>query len=302
MSLRPSPRLPPRFNRPVTNEMRTFVARRHARKRQERLKRWKRLLRRTAQLVNSFERTFVRWLIVGLAAVLLLGIGFVLFSPIVEVREVRVRRTDPRLDSEKVQHALTPLFGRHLLFLSAQEVAQLLRKPVPDLSEVRVRKEYPDRLILHIGLEPLIAQLRIEPDAGALQGSVQSSSGAYLTVMGRYVQSPAHISPSLPLVTVVDWSVRPVPGDPLISPDFLSLLETAEKALEEEFGQEVRTRLVYLRAREFHLGLDRFSLWFDRKSPLEDHLARYRIFLTSVPLGELKEYVDLRLSDRVAYR
>jgi hypothetical protein len=59
---------------------------------------------------------------------------------------------------------------------------------------------------------------------------------------------------------------------------------------------------VYLRSREFHILLDHFSLLFDMRNPVETHLRRYKVFLNSVPLDQIKEYVDLRLNGKVVYR
>ena len=79
-------------------------------------------------------------------------------------------------------------------------------------------------------------------------------------------------------------------------------MHNAEQALDEQFGQKVRSRSVYLRAQEFHLLTQQYSLWFDLKSPLEAQLLRYRLFLQTVGKDTAKEYIDLRLTDRVVYK
>jgi len=236
---------------------------------------------------------------------LLLAFGLLVFSPLVEVREVKVVRLDARLDIEGVQKILTPFFGRHLFFLPTHEVKEVLEKSIKDVKDVKVSKNYPSELSVRIKLDPLVAGIKIrEPDS---VGEVFTTTGAavnFLTDEGIYVIAPLpEGAPALPLISVEDWGVRPVEGDLLISPElFLRMIE-AERSLGEQFGHTIKGRTVFIRAQEFHLHLKRgIDLWFDRASPLEDQLLRYRTFLRSVSLDEVEEYVDLRVSDRVVYK
>jgi hypothetical protein len=64
----------------------------------------------------------------------------------------------------------------------------------------------------------------------------------------------------------------------------------------------VFTRTLFLRAQEYHLQTREWTLWFDMRSSIEDHLQRYRIFLREIPHEEVREYIDLRLKDRVVYK
>ena len=74
------------------------------------------------------------------------------------------------------------------------------------------------------------------------------------------------------------------------------------EGLGDKFALSVPGRIVFLRAREFHLRTKAFDLWFDLRSPLAEHLARFKIFLASISKEEVEQYIDLRLSDRVVYR
>lgn len=265
---------------------------------------WRRSARRLQKAVKEWEVVFRHWLIVIVAGAVLLAVGLLVFSPILQVREVRVQRT-PRLDVEEVQRVLSPTFGRHLAFLSPYEVSLLLRKEIPDVNTIEVSKEYPSTLIVRITLDTIIARLQID-DPEALEDR-RANTGAlaqdYLTDEGMYVTYPL-VEEEEPLlhIRLVDWGVRPNPGTKLLSKEFLDRVRATEQALVTQFGQEVRARAVYLRAREYHITTDRFTLWFDIASSLEDQLQRYRIFLRTVGPGEALHYVDLRLSDRVVYK
>lgn len=292
-------RLPKRFRRPVSQGTRMLVQRRYERQRKMRLDLWRRRLRRFGEKLGKLRRH----LAITALALILLGIaGFfavALFSPIMRVGEVRVIRTDTRLDIEQVQSLLSPLFGRHLLLLSGYDVRTLLEDGMPDLKTVEANKDYPSTLVVRITLDPLIARLKIVgPEAEA---AVQEGMD-YLTSEGVYIASGRASGESLPSITLVDWGARPIAGEALLTPEFLLRIAAAERELNEQFGQETLERTAYMRAQEFHLKTAQWTLWFDMRSPLDEQVGRYRLFLREVPVGEVKEYVDLRLKDRVVYR
>ena len=119
--------------------------------------RWDRWIRQWRRFVERLAKLRRHLLIaaVGLVAIgVVIFFAIALFSPVMRLSEVRVVRTDTRLDLEEVQHALAPLFGRHLLLLSAFEVRQLLEGSLPDLQSVSVGKDYPSTLVVKVTLDP----------------------------------------------------------------------------------------------------------------------------------------------------
>lgn len=254
-----------------------------------------------------------KWVWVLLGSLALLFLCLFLFSPVFHIREIRVVRTEGRVELPKVLQTLAPLYGRHLLFLATHDVTTKVREVVPDAVSVTVSKKYPSQVSIRIELVPLVAQVRFEPSAeNTLSGSLLASgSGAdvapqrreFLTENGLLVSAlrPAAADP-LPIARIVDWSVRPVPGAVLLPPEFFQHMRRMEQVLVLEFGQNIRLRTVYLRAREFHLDTDKISFWFDVRAPVEVELERLRMFLKSVKLTEVKSYVDLRLTGRVVYK
>lgn len=299
---RPRP-LPSRFCRPVHASLRRLVEQRHQRQRVEIRQRWLRPLRRFQEKIQTLQ-----WLVLplGYAAILLtltLIIAFLLFSPWTKVQEIRVIRHDPRVDIARIQKTLSPLFGRHMLLLRRADVLPLLQKSLPDLHDVTVNVSYPSRLVIRVTLDTLLARVQID------EGEPPTQSGAFLqsflTEKGVYMQYPTSWVPyanELSLIHITDWGVLPTPGHPLLSPAFLTGMQNVEEILKRDFGQEVTERLIFLRAREFHLRTAEWWMWFDMRDPLEEHLHRYRLFLQSVKREQVREYVDLRLTDRVVYR
>jgi hypothetical protein len=255
--------------------------------------------------VASWWQAILRWSLVTLAALILLTIGILAFSPLGHIEEIRVTRTDPRLDIEEIQQVLAPLFGRSLMTVSGREVRQMIEEKVLDIQSIEVSKQYPSRLSVRIELAPLVARARVlSPDEEKLPLRGSGSTFDYITDRGTYATMPPG-SPKvsdLPLLDLVDWGVRPEAGAPILSREFLQRMEEAVETLKSQFGQEVKRRVIFIRAQEFHLSVGSVSLWFDVRSPLEVQFLRYRIFLKSLGLPAAKEYVDLRLADRVIYR
>jgi hypothetical protein len=318
--VRPARRLPRQFSRPVSKSVRSFVERRALRRRKHRQERWLRLLRRAERALNELRERLWQWLIIGSASVALLLIGLAVFSPIMHVRAIRVARTDERLDIEAVQRSLTPLFGKHLFLISSRDVGDLLETAVPDMEGVTIQKHYPSTLGVRIALEPFIAQLQIKappkkiatPGAGTtllLSGATapdalaQRKTFDYLTAKGRYISLAfAESGAALPAIELTDIDTMPTPGTVILSPDFLARMQEAVATLRDEFGLEVRVTTIFLRGREFHLKLPKYTLWFDMKSPLADHFERLRTLLQAVKPGEITQYVDLRLAGRIVYK
>ena len=304
MSLKPSAHLPKRYNRRVSEQTRRLVGRRYKRRLECKKERIRRVFRRTQHAAKEWKSSAVRWAIITSAGGILCVLLLLLFSPLLHLREITVRRLNPRLDIEHVQQVLSPIFGRHLLFLPASEVKEMLYTNMNDINTIEVEKEYPSKLIVTIGLHPLIARLEIvNPDAEAAPEAGTGTGVDFLTEEGVYVTTATQQeAEGLQTIRLVDWGVRPAPGEALVPPEILARLQETREALRLQFGHTIELQTIYLRAQEYHLLADGMSLWFDMRSSLEQHLQQYRIFLQSVPRSEVHQYVDLRLTDRIVYR
>jgi hypothetical protein len=302
-------RLPARYNRRVQTNTRDLVKRRHGRHRQYAMQRWTRLARRTRERWGRWWMTAIRFSPWITLSVVIVFAGVAAFSPLFHVREIRVIRSDRRVDVEQVQQSLSPLFGEHLLFLAQKHVLPLLRASVPDLRKATIDKRYPSALVLRLELQPIVALLEIVDPTGnvspAVTGTGSDALGDYLTSDGMYVTYPPALVQSgtgTAVVRIVDWGVRPEPWKHLLDVDVLERVAQAEQALRTQFNETIGQRAVYLRSREFHLQTAKYSLWFDMRSPLAQQIDRYRLFLQGAGAGAAKVYVDLRLQDRIVYR
>lgn len=304
MPLKPSGRLPKRFNRRVTQGTRSLVGRRYERKSQHRRERLRRVLRRTQQNARRWQRAALRWGVALLLGLVLLFVGLLLFSPLLRLEEIKIRRLSPRLDIEQVQQVMSPLFGRHLLFLTTAEVRELLQANITDLRSVEIDKVYPSELTVTVELDPLVARLIIlDPEQEEAPAAGTGGYMDFLTDEGVYVVAPGALaSEELPAIRIVDWGVRPNPGTELLPLSLLERLFETEDALRAQFGHSIEIRTVYLRAQEYHLLANGISLWFDMRTSAEQHLQRYRMFLQSVRREDVQQYIDLRLTDRIVYK
>lgn len=319
---RPRRPLPRKFRRRVSRETRSFVRKRHARSRQRVTERIRRTARRMTAAVRGWVVFIRRWSWLGLALAVVAVFVTVIFSPLLEIREISIQRTQARVDVRGVISLLTPLYGRHLLFVGTHDVLSRLQDEIPDLDQVNISKAYPHKLVVRVSLKPIVAKLLIEgvktspvpgqpaaPSVGSGAGffdpALQRKAAQkydYLTENGIYVSTPVAHSGALLEVHIVDWAVRPIPNTPLIAPEFLERIRETEMALSDQFGQKTRVRTVYLRAQEYHLDMGGFSLWFDLRSDLAEQLSRYKTFLKTVGVSGVRQYVDLRVSGRVLYR
>lgn len=242
----------------------------------------------------------------GIGCVILIPLALIglSLSPMFRLRTIIVDRADPRVSEKTVIASLAPLFSQRLFFLSTRDVAEPLEKDIVDFEHIEVQKQYPNTLHVTLTLEPIVAQIIIaEPDNALVStGSVLKQ---YLTKSGKVVEyEPFKIGSGivLPVITLMDWGVRPEPGSVPLEATMIQAIEKAVRALADQFGQIVTERVAYVRAQEFHLKLKEFTLFFDVRSSLEEHLGRYRLFLQAAGKEAAKSYVDLRLNDRVIYR
>jgi len=280
------------------------------------LQRWTRAFHRMQRKAMSMKGMMMRFAAIIVFGACALLIAVAMFSPMFDVREIRVLRTDARIDVERIQLSLASLFRQHLFFVSEQTVTDLLQEAVPDLKSAEVRKQYPSTIQIRLELDQVIARLQIEdpdqnnhPSAGsgaqAGTGSTENQGSDFLTAEGMYVvyrDSQVQAGSGMLMLRIVDWGVRPTPWKPLVEPEFLQTMRKAEEELGKQFSHRISIRAAYLRAREFHLQTETYALWFDLRSPLEEQLARYGLFLQTVDRKTVRDYVDLRLTDKIVYR
>ena len=307
MTLQSPQPLPARFRRRTGPLTRRIVEKNHGSSWQYRCERWGRMVGRMKAQMRGLKRYF--WMVLaGLMVITVTGAGGItFFSSVFYVSEIRVRRSDLRMDMELIERILSPFFGQHIFFVHASQLKDVLQKAIPDIDGVVLTKDYPNRLAVNVTLRSLTARVVLttqESDEDQFIGT-GSTVRDFLTQDGRYMQyrdTQVSDASGLPVIHLVDWGIKPQPGRFLLEPDFLQKIVEAEDILRERFGHRVSTRTVFMRAREFHMTVDKYTLWFDEQSSLADQFGRYTLFLKTIGGETAMKYIDLRLRDRVVYR
>lgn len=222
---------------------------------------------------------------------------------------MQIRRQDPRIDPEDIQDMLSPLFHQKLLLVSRSQVMTMLTASYPDIEKIEIAKNYPSKLTITIYLEPVIAEIKIDEGStdSTASGSVLSGSGtssySYVTKRGYFITSPMKIdSAPLPIITITDWAMRPQNRSLLLTEAFLHNAFLARDTLRRDFGLTTVNTVIFLRAQEFHIQTNKANLWFDLRSPLSVQFQRFRSFLKAVSFEDVKEYIDLRIADKIIYQ
>ncbi len=312
MPMKASRKLPRRFNRkasPLTKSLaRTHYggSQRRARRRKEMFARWGRKIARSSDMVLS---EFRLWLAIGAGLIIITVAGALLFAPFFDVRDMRVRRQDPRIDPEEIQETLSPLFKQRLVLVTRSQVAAMLQAEYPEIERVEIGKDYPSTLNVSVYLEAVSAEIIINDSADSLSGSGSTATGSgtntftYVTRSGTFVTSPIRLAGGpYPKLTITDWGIRPQNRTPLLSRVFLQTIFLARDTLQRDFGLQSQNITVFLRAQEFHIQTNKTTLWFDLRSPLNVQFQRFREFLKALSLDQSKAYIDLRIADKIIYK
>ncbi len=310
--MKASRKLPRRFNRRAGPLVKSLAhrhyggPRRRERRRKELFSRWNRTI---ARIKDTVLLEFRMWLMIGTGLVILTVAATLLFAPFFDVRDMRVRRQDPRIDPEEIQDTLSPLFKQRLVLVTRSQVAGMLQSKYPEIERVEISKKYPSTLSISLYLEPVVAEIIISDVIDGASGSGSSVAGSgsnvftYVTRTGTFVTSPIRLTGGpLPKLTITDWGIRPQNRDTLLSPVFLQTIFLTRDALLRDFGLQSLNILVFLRAQEFHITTNKTTLWFDLRSSLNVQFQRFREFLKTLSLDQAKEYIDLRIADKIIYK
>ncbi len=268
---------------------------------------WLRTSRKCSKFASLIASEFRAWLLIGTGTFLIAVLLALLFAPLFNVRQITVHRQDPRIDLDEIQQTLSPLFRQRLLLVTKNQVSAMLQIEYPDIDAVEIAKIYPSTLDVTIHVEPVAATIVIDDhgtlfsDSGALAGS---GSYSYITHTGTFVTSPIPLAlgTTLPTLRLTDWGIRPQNRMKALPPDFIEHIFLARDSLRTDFGLLTQGITVYVRAQEFHIRTNKVVLWFDLKSPLSEQFQRFREFLKTVSLDQVKMYIDLRIVDKIIYQ
>ncbi len=269
------------------------------------------MVRRLSQFRALVTSEFRLWLVITVGIVIVTVSSVLLFAPFFNVRRINIERRDPRIDPGEIQQTLSPLFNQRLVLITKAQVSSMLEAVYPDITSVSIGKEYPSTLSVFIALEPVIAEVVMEEsgtkETDTQSGAVRAGTGtvqyAYVTTQGTYVTSPIRLTKEkLERIVITDWGIVPQNRTKLLTSEVLRTIFLARDTLRRDFGLQPTKIIVYLRAQEFHIKTPKGTLWFDERTDLPMQFQRFREFLKEISLDQVKEYIDLRIADKIVYK
>ena len=312
MPLRGAQRLPKRFNRATSSYSRSLAGhhflsqdRRIRRRREQRM----RFLKKFSKVWTLFALEFRAWLLISVSAVIIAIVSVLLFAPFFDVRHIIVRRQESRIQPEDIEQTLRSLYRQRLILVSKGQIWSLLSAAYPDIASIDIKKTYPSTLTVTVYAEEVAAAVIIDdgstsPASQTGDTIVGSGAYAYITKSGYFITSPIKIISKNPIPTLhlSDWGIHPQNRTRALQPKFLEQIFVARDALRTDFGLQVKDIVVYVRAQEFHIRTNKVTLWFDLRSPLSVQFQRFREFLKTLSIDQAKEYIDLRIADKIVYK
>ena len=189
MPLKPSRRIPRAFQRSVSPLSQRIARKRLRRKKGELGLRFVLLARQLRRFLRSAQSslTYLKlWIYSSIGLFFILLVLYFLFSPLFSISSMQVSREDRRTDVEEIQKLLSPFFGKHILFVSPALLEHTLLKEYPEVSSVRVRRNFPNELQIALFMDPIVANVGYSVSYGG-QFEAQQSASKTLYVMGGMV-------------------------------------------------------------------------------------------------------------------
>jgi len=190
---------------------------------------------------------------------------------------------------------------RNRFFLiQPEKLESVLKERYPLIKEVTVKRLFPDRLEVAVAeRDTIVLWCTADTCAHLLEdGSVMPTTDAYQAEGNR-----AHT------LTLIDESNQPLRlGTGVFDTDFVALVVSLKRSLQESFGIETENRLTFASRFASELRMRTAAGWeiyFSTRIPLETSLAALYLLLDKeIPKERSSElqYIDLRTENRVFYR
>lgn len=260
--------------------------------------------------MNTLRRKFfrelvaVRGFLLLFLAILLIGAFFV-SAGYFTIRNVRVDRTDTRLDLGSFSAAIRGITGANLFLFSTTGLEKKLRAQFPEIEVLRVSRIVPDTLLIHVGTALPAFWVSCEESKKTLgdDGKIiekKITKNVAMTSRGAVLRN---VDPATEMFVLFEKEGCPNFSTRIFSENRLREIFAAREALEEVSGQKVVRAGYFRAAREIHLYLENeTAIWLDFMRPLQEQIEEYRIAISLVPkLLEPLDHLDARISGKIFY-
>lgn len=243
------------------------------------------------ELKLSYKKSlpFKKWLILGGGAIILLIILYLtIFSNFFQLRNWKIYGDDIIQENSKFEEFLKVHEGRNLVFLDAGKISSNIKNQYPEVENLRLKKVFPDTLILEFENFPEVANLF------NIVGETQRKF--IVNEIGLLIEQD-YENPNLPYIKLQTEKSLEL-YDYALPRDKLEYLLDAIYDYEELFGMKVLDAEYKTKEREIHLKTERdFTIWLDTTLTLQEQYSKLKKALPKLNIyTESLEYIDLRIS------
>jgi len=200
--------------------------------------------------------------------------------------------------TKKIKNSLKKQINKNLIFINLEKLEKTISKDFPELKEIDLDKDYPNKLNIKFKEFPLIANV-INESAKIKKSFVINSIGYAIK---ENVEKPN-------LLYIKLKSENPInPQMPVIETNKLLYIVDAVTLFENKFGMKI-TEVEYKPiARELHLLTEKnFYIWLDIQQSADKQFKKLKKSITKLDIyNENLEYIDLRIAgnngDKIIYK
>ncbi len=228
------------------------------------------------------------------------SINGIFFSNYFKIAEIKV--ADDLLENtalaDQIKSSINEIIGENLIFLKTDEIKIKILDFFPEIEDVTIEKDYPNKISINFVEYPLVANIINESP---------TIKKTYIVNSIGYAIKEDLESPTLPYITIqTDEPLNP--KNPIIEANKLRYILETKIYFEDKFDMKI-TKVIYKKtAREIHLLTERdFYIWLDIQVPSDKQLKKLKKALVKLDIyKENLEYIDLRIAgengDKIIYK
>lgn len=244
------------------------------------------------------ERTKKLLKLITIIAFVLTLIYGLFFSSYFDIKQISFGESEKNEITTAISKKLQSQINKSLIFLDTEELEVELISQFSELESLKIKKDYPNILVVELSKYPQIANIINQSDT--LKKSFIINSIGY-SVKENFE------NPQLPSIKIT--SDDPLnTKNPLIQKDKLDYILAAAKDFEDKFGMKVKEIDYRPIPREVRLLTEKgFYIWLDVQKSSEDQFKKLKKALAKLDIYHIElEYIDLRIAanngDRIIYK
>lgn len=255
----------------------------------------------TSELKVRYKNQFPakKLILIVVAGILILFFLYLtVFTKFFAIKEWKILGDDMIQENSKFEEFLAVHKGKNLIFVDSGEIARNIKEQYPEIENLKIKKNYPDTLIMEFTNFPEIANI--------LNLVEDTQKKFIINEIGLLVQQD-YENPNLPFIKMRTEKALNL-GDYGIPREKLEYLLDSIYDFEEIFGMKVVDAEYFSREREVHLKTARdFTIWLDTSLTIQAQYNKLKNVLNKINIyTDSLEYIDLRISsingDRVIYK